>query len=103
MILSQLATHELSQEPRCTRSTWGMCIRHEVNAMHDELDAVIYRVEYGVADTFFTCPAKARVAGKSEYGFITVKEDQTGFSYHQFVRVADQKQAKAAYRASIQF
>lgn len=93
----------LNAKPRVTRSTYGMAIQSAVRALTDDCQATL--VSFGVADTFFTCPARtADGTPPTVYGFVTVDEtDAAPYDrYYRFVRVDDQRAAKARYRESIQ-
>jgi hypothetical protein len=84
-----------------TRAAYGFPIRHKGTAI-DESGAEV-TVEWGIANTYFTCPAKRMVGRKGVYGFITTDETDDGTQYRKFVVCDDQSEAKKSYRASIQF
>lgn len=90
-------------EPKVTRQAWGFPIRHEVRAICD--DGEYRTVEFGVADTFFTCPAKYLDANRrGVYGYVSTSEDEvSGDTIYEFHRIDDQREAKSRYRESIQF
>jgi hypothetical protein len=98
----------LNAEARVTRSYLGFGIRSEVVAL-DESDTPVL-VEYGQANTFFTCPAKVvtQRGKKGRYGYVTTEELES----HEYARVTRfhevtdpeaRKDAMIRYRQSIAF
>jgi hypothetical protein len=88
---------------RCVRWTpfQGMCVMHEGYA-YDETGWQT-RVYYGVADTFFTCPARTIPSrGKCTYGFVTPDTNTAGDDILRFHALPDQRDAKRSFRESTQ-
>ena len=88
--------------PTVTRGYPGFPVQQNTLAVCE--DGHTRSVDFGVADTFFTCPAKAKIDGKTIYGFLSYEEDASDNfrRYATFIAANDQKKARASYRQSIQ-